>query len=275
LPLPLRQSLQKNKMKILDVYMLILFTRLIAATRHVLTGRSEIHSTLDLSVQPVSAVATSRSAVATSRVAVGLHGFLFQPNRVMLSPGDHLVLDCYEDNLSLVKATMNLSEIDDMPAILICQNNSALHLEILDTAPHLYYSPNIPPLQRFDQNMMLALNGPVQSPTASTALAASRRLNSVGTTTAPTLPPYPSGPRATGAVMGQATGTGHPFNSGRLNPTQRTSLPGISLTTRLPVAPTGAPSLTLGATADSVNLARGLQAWAILGLGFVTMMLIV
>ena len=251
--------------------MLILFTPLISATRHVLTDRSEIHSTLDSTVVSVRPV----SAVATSRITVGLHGSaLFQPNRVTVSPGDHLVLDCYDD-LWLVKATVNLSEIDNMPAMLICQKNSTLHLEVLDTAPHLYYSPNIPPPQRFDQNMMLALNSPVQSPTASTALAASRRPNSVRSTTILTLPPYPTGPRTTGAVMGQATGTQPPFSSG-LNPTQPIDLStGISPTTRLPMAPTGAPPLTSSrATTSGANLARGVQSWAILGLASVATMLI-
>jgi hypothetical protein len=259
-------------MKIPDVYMLLLFAPLISATRHVLAGRSAAHSTLDsttVSVRPVT-------AVGTTRVAVGIHGStLFQPNRVTASPGDHLVFDCYDDNLWLVKATVDLSDVDTMPAILICQKNITLHLEVLDTAPHLYYSPNTPPLQRFDQNMMLALNGPVKSSTASSALAASPRPDSVRSTTSPTLPPYPSGPSATGAVMSQATGTGRLLSSGRLDPPQHTSLPGISLTTRIPVAPTAAPSLTSGANADSANLAWGFQASVILGLGFVTMMLIV
>lgn len=244
-------------MKIFNFYMLMLFIQVISATRHVLAGRS-------------------RQPVTTTHVAVRRYGStLFQPNRVALSPGSHLVLDCYEDNLWLVKAAVDLSKIDNMPAMLICQKNSTLHLEILDTSPHLYYSPNVSPWQRFDQNLMLALNSPEQSAAASTALAVSPRPNSVTSSRILTLPPYPTGP-STG--LGHATGTGRPFSSGRSNPSQHTNLPTvISPTTRLPVAPTVVPSLApSGAASSDANITRGLrQLWVISGIASVATMLVV
>ncbi|KAE8554669.1 hypothetical protein EYB25_003210 [Talaromyces marneffei] len=203
------------------VYILVLCTQL--ATASVLGARLQ-----------------AAAVPQATHVAVGGNNgsSFFDPSRLSLLPGDEVIFDCYEDNMWLLKATIDFSHIDSMPSVLLCQRNITLTMRILDQEPHIYYSPAIPGGSY--TNMTLFLNQPSQSPSPSPShhMPSSTVL----------IPPYPT-VQGSGKASYLNTGT-MPLSTGRLISTKPQSTHSVP-TSHFPVAPTHASTLATSTPSTS------------------------
>jgi hypothetical protein len=170
------------------------------------------------------------AAPQATHVAVGGNNgaSFFDPSRLSLLPGDEIIFDCYEDNMWLLKATINFSHMDGMPSVLLCQRNVTLTMQVLDQEPHIYYSPAVP--GRSFTNMTLFLNQPDQSPSYSSSY---HKPSSTAL-----VPPYPTHGSSKASLLN--TGT-MPLSTGQLTSTKHQSTLSIP-TSHFPVAPTHAPT---------------------------------